>query len=252
MAVTVPREGEQRRLRGMTGTGVCDALALIGVIAGVVPLFLHQWVHVAVTFVPRGASGGVLQRLGTDLDKQVAAVAEGEVNATISPTMWRYAGHHFQAVFALLLLVATIVLLAPVIAPRARAIARGVTCAASIGAALVVGVAFLRIQDRIATLPERIMAAMERNVALRQSLNLTGAPQVSGGPGWPIIATALGVAFALIGTLTGFIIALRAPVTFAILPHNPQRATGDTKEDADGERERATTVPDDGPTPDAH
>lgn len=252
MAVTVPHERQHDLLRGTTRTGVCNALALIGVIAGVVPLFLHRWVHVAVTFVPRGASGGVLQRLGTDLDKQVAAVTEGEVNATISPTMWGYAGHHFQAVFALLLLVTTIALLAPVIAPRFRTIARGVACAASIGAALVVGVAFLRIQDRIATLPERIMAAMERNVALRQSLNLIGAPQVSGGPGWPMIAAALGVALTLIGTLAGLIIALRALATFAILPHDPQRATGDTKEDADGERERATTVPDDGPTPDAH
>lgn len=252
MTLTVPREGEQRRLRGMTCTGICDALVLIGVVAGGAPLFLHRWVHVAVTFVPRGASGGVLQRLGTDLDKQVAAVAEGEVNATISPTMWGYAGHRFQAVFALLLLIATNILLAPVIAPRFRTIARGVACAASIGAALVVGVAFLRIQERIATLPGRIIAAMERNVALRQSLNLTGAPQVSGGPGWPMIAAALGVALALIGTLAGLILALRVPATFAILPHDPQRATGDTKGDVDGERERATTVPDDEPAPDAH
>jgi hypothetical protein len=83
-----------------------DALALIGVAAGSLPLFLHGWVHVDVRFAPRTPSGsGVLSRLGTEVDTQVATIAAHEVNATIAPTLWQYPSHLFQALFALLLLV---------------------------------------------------------------------------------------------------------------------------------------------------
>lgn len=188
--------------------GVSDALVLVGVAAAIAALFLHGWVHVEVTFAARNSSG-LLQRLGSEVDKQIAAIGEQEVHAAISPTLWLYPSHAFQALFALLLLVATAVLLAPSLPPRLRVPARSGACLVSIAAAIIVAVAFVRIHDRIAALPQRIADAMQGNVMIRQSLALTnGAPRVSGGPGWPVILVAVGVLLALVGTLAGLIVAL--------------------------------------------
>jgi hypothetical protein len=196
----------------------CDALALIGVIVGSVPLFLHGWVHVDVRFAPRTPAGGVLSRLGADVDTQIAAIVAHEVNATISPTLWQYPSHLFQALFALLLLVAAATLVARAL-PRRRILARECACLGSVAAALLVAVAFIRINARIAALPLRITEAMQGNALVKQALTTTESmPQVSGGPGWPLIIVAVGVALALIGTLIGLLFALRRADTPGILP----------------------------------
>jgi hypothetical protein len=196
-----------------------DALALIGVAAGSLPLFLHGWVHVDVRFAPRTPSGsGVLSRLGTEVDTQVATIAAHEVNATIAPTLWQYPSHLFQALFALLLLVAAATLVARAL-PRRRILARECACLGSVAAALLVAVAFIRINARIAALPLRITEAMQGNALVKQALTTTESmPQVSGGPGWPLIIVAVGVALALIGTLIGLLFALRRADTPSILP----------------------------------
>jgi hypothetical protein len=197
----------------------CDALALIGVAAGSLPLFLHGWVHVAVRFTSRTPSGsGVFGRLGADVDTQIAAIAAHEVNAAIAPTLWQYPGHLFQALFALLLLVAAATLVARAL-PRRRILARGCACLVSAASALLVAVAFIRINARIAALPLRITEAMQGNALVKQALTTTESmPQVSGGPGWPLIIVAVGVALALIGTLIGLLFALRRADTPGILP----------------------------------
>jgi hypothetical protein len=197
----------------------CDALALIGVAAGSLPLFLHGWVHVAVRFTSRTPSGsGVFGRLGADVDTQIAAIAAHEVNAAIAPTLWQYPGHLFQALFALLLLVAAATLVARAL-PRRRILARGCACLVSAASALLVAVAFIRINARIAALPMRISEAMQGNALAKQALAATERmPQISGGPGWPLIIVAVGVALALIGTLIGLLFALRRADTPGILP----------------------------------
>ncbi|HEY7907307.1 MAG TPA: hypothetical protein VIC60_00475 [Thermomicrobiales bacterium] len=210
------RRGSVTRVIGTAG----NALVLIGVALGSVPLFLHGWVHVDVRFAPRTpSSSGVLSRLGAEVDTQVAAIAAHEVNATISPTLWQYPGHLFQALFGLLLLVAAATLVARALPLRRRILARGCACLGSVTAALIVAVAVVRINARIAALPARITEAMQGNALVKQALATTeSTPQVSGGPGWPLIIIAVGVALALIGTVVGLILALRHPGTPGILP----------------------------------
>jgi hypothetical protein len=197
----------------------CDALALIGVIVGSVPLFLHGWVHVDVRFAPRTPAGGVLSRLGADVDTQIAAIVAHEVNATISPTLWQYPSHLFQALFALLLVVTAATLAAPALPRRSRTLARGVASLSSVAASVLVAVALVHINTRIAALPARITEATQSNALVKQALAATeSAPHISGGPGWPVIVVAVGVALALLGTLVGLILALRRPGAPGILP----------------------------------
>jgi len=254
MATTAPARRRSRSKPVSERIAIAsDALALVGVVAASAALFLHGWVHVDVMFAARNPSGiGLLQRLGAEVDKQIAAIGEQEVNAAISPTLWLNQNHAFQALFALLLLVAIGVLIAPTMPRRGGALARAGACLMSTAATVVVAVAFVRIHDRIAALPERITAAMEGNATIRQSLALTnGAPRISGGPGWPMIVVAVGVLLALLGTLAGLIVALRRSGTPATLP--PTREPhGNMKGADDGDTGSPAAVSNDGPAPDAH
>lgn len=205
---------------------ICDVLIVLAAALAAVPLFLHGWVRVTVRFVARNPpKAGVLQRVGSAVDKQIAAIADGEVRTAIAPTMWQDGSHIFQILFALLVPIAAIALCAPIIPARWYVRARGVAFALAATAAITVAVAALRIIARIDALPGRIAAAIGRNAILTQSLALTAtAPHVSGGPGRPVLLTAIGVALVLLGTLAAFIIALRAARTPGILPHD---GTGD-------------------------
>lgn len=218
---------------------VCDALALIGVVAGSVPLFMHGWVHVTVLLTPGNSSGsGLRQRLGAEVDKQIAAIVAHEIAAAIAPTLWRYPGHAFQALFALLLLIGAVTLAAPALPRRGRIVARAGASLGIAAAAAIVAAAFLRIDARIAGLPARIADAMQRNALVRQSFAATGStPHVSGGLGWPLIVVAVGVGLASIGALAGLILAFRS---------------GGRNEGAIGEPRGAAAVPNDGSAPDAY
>jgi hypothetical protein len=254
MATTAPAKRRPRSTRRAERIMITsDALTLAGVAAASAALFLRGWVHVNVLFAPRNPSGtGLLQRLGAEVDKQIAAIGEQEVNATISPTLWRYQSHAFQALFALLLLVAAGVLLARLMPRRGAALTRVGACLMSAAAAIVVAAAFVRIHDRIAALPERITAAMESNAMIRQSLALTtGTPQISGGPGWPMIVVAAGALLALIGALVSLIVALRRPGMAAILPRRWQQRAS-TRGAEDGDSISPAAVSNDGSAPDAH
>lgn len=161
----------------------------------------------------------MLSRLGADVDSQVAAIAAREVAAATSPTLWQYPSHLFQALFALLILVAVGVLVAPALSQPQRIVMRGGAFLASVIAAVLVGVAFFRVNARIDALPGRITEAMQGNALVKQALAATAStPQVSGGPGWPLIVVAVGVALALIGTTLSLVLALRPPGPPGILP----------------------------------
>jgi hypothetical protein len=208
------RGGSRAPISGAAG----DALAMLGAVAGSVPLFLHGWVHIDVLFAPHNPGSGLLRRLGTEVDKQITAITAHEVSVTVVPTLWQYPNHVFQALFALLLLVAAATLVARAL-PRRRILARGCACLVSAASALLVAVAFIRINARIAALPLRINEAMQGNALVKQALAATERmPQISGGPGWPLIIVAVGVALALIGTLIGLLFALRRADTPGILP----------------------------------
>lgn len=229
-----------------------DALALVGVVAGCVSLFLHGWVHVTVALAPRGPGGTLVQRLGGEADTQITAIAAREVNAAIAPTLWQYPSHGFQVLFALLLIAAAGIVLGPMTPPRWRTAARLGAVVASAASAILVAVAFARIGARIGDLSERIAAAMQGNALVRQSLAATGStPRVSGGPGWPMIVVALGVALALLGAAAGLIVTLRHDGLAAILPRTRQKR-GERGEVAVGSAGRAATVSDDGSAADAH
>lgn len=247
---------EKQRARGRSAirvNAVWDTLALIGVVAGSVPLFVHGWVRVTVRLAPRNPAGsGLLRRVGAEVDKQIAAITAREVDAVASPTLWQYPNHAFQALFALLLLAAAAALVAPALSPGGRIVARVCACLSSAAAATIVAVTLARVNARIATLPARITEAMQSNPLVRQSLATTDStPHVSGGPGWPVVVVAIGVALALLGTLAGLIAALRRSGMPAILPHTPETSAGGkgTMRDSGGS---AAAIPDDGSPPDAH
>ncbi|GEM_PF-5472361 len=205
---------EQRPHDGVRGGGAqvaASVLAGIGVAIGAVSLFLHGWVHANVTFVSQGPSGArVLRPLGVDVDKQLAAIADQQVRAIISPTMWQYKGHSFQFVFALL--VSVLVLLFVASFPRARVAAHAVALVASVGAATVILIAFVRVYDGLVALPDNVLGAIQGNAVLRQSFSVTtGKPVVDGGPGWPIFAAGIGVALAVLGTFLGLLFAVAHP-----------------------------------------
>jgi hypothetical protein len=246
---------EQNTRRKPTATLIgpaCNVLALIGVAASSVSLFLHDWVRVDVQFAPHMPSdSGVLNRLGTDMDRQVSAIAAREVAVATAPTLWQYPNHLFQALFALLLLVAVAIVAASALSRR-RVILRGFAFLSSVAAALLVGVTLIRITARIAALPAQIAEAMQRNTLVKQALAATAStPQVSGGPGWPLIVVAVGVSLALLGTFVGLLLALRHPgMPDILLARGRGPSVGN--EGAHGSTGRATTVSDNGPAPDAH
>ncbi|MGI8858150.1 MAG: hypothetical protein ACR2JW_20615 [Thermomicrobiales bacterium] len=228
MAIMAPSEQRRRgRTRARPIAIASDALTLTGVMAGSVPLFVRGWVHVEVLFAPRNPSGGVLRRLGAEVDTQIAAITAHEINAAISPTLWQYPSHLFQALFALLLFVAAATLLAPALPERWRVVARASACLSSVITVTIVAVAFVRINTRIAALPARITEAMQGNALVAQTLAATeSTPQVSGGPGWPMIVVAVGVDVALLGACVGLILALRPTGTPGILPSAREMPAG--------------------------
>jgi hypothetical protein len=195
------------------------ALALFGAAAGIVPLFWHGWARVRVTFAAEGPSGAqVLRRLGIDVDRPIAAIAESEINRAIPATLWQVRGHAFQIVAALLLLTALLTLLATKIR-RARRFVSGAALLASSAAAIVILVAFIQIRARFAGLPDTIDTAIRVSGVLSQVIGYTtGRPQVTGSAAWPTVVTAAGVALALAGAALAFTSAVRAARAAATLP----------------------------------
>ncbi len=204
--------------RGSTLFAHCTLL--IATVAACVPLFLHHWVHVDVEFISRNPTGSAIsQRLGGELDKQIAAIAEREVNTTIAPTMWHYQGHIFQIVFALLLLVVALTLLARLIPAPWHLLAHGVACLSAVAAAIIVALSTLRITARIDALPARITDAIAQNALLKQAIARTNTtPQITGGPRWPFVVTAIGVGLTVLSAVTILILALRRPEPDGIPP----------------------------------
>ena len=58
-----------------------DIVALLGVALGVVPIFLHGWVHVMVMFAHPPETGGILNRVGAEVDKQLTFYQARELPA---------------------------------------------------------------------------------------------------------------------------------------------------------------------------
>jgi hypothetical protein len=219
-------------------------LVLIGAVAGIVPLFWHGWAHLRVTFTTEGPSGAqILRRLGIDVDRPIAAIAESEINRAIPPTLWQVKGHPFQIVAALLLLTALLSLLTMRMRWGQRFVS-GVAFLAAIGAAGVILVALIKIRARFDALPDTIDAAIRASGVLGQVVGYTtGKPQVTGNIAWPIVVTAAGVALTVAGAALAFMASLRAARTATILPRPGTRGRR-SKELAHGDTGRPAAISD--------
>lgn len=198
----------QRRSRTSGAMVAADIVALIGAVVAGVSIFMHGWVNAKVTFISNGPSGvQILQQFGLDIDRELMRIANNEVNSTIAPTMWQYKGHAFQLVFALIVL-AAILLIVGLVAPRLRVASHAVAVAAGIGAAVIMVVTLLRIQDRMNSAPARITQAILSNPLVGRAFSVTtGKPHLDSGPGWPLYAAGAGIALTVLGALVGLIIA---------------------------------------------
>jgi hypothetical protein len=203
-------ENPRSRVRTSSALVVADIIALIGVVIGSVPLFLHGWVNAKVTFPASGPSGGqILQQFGVDVNQELSRIADREIATTISPTMWQHPGHAFQLLFALLVVTGVLLLIA-LIAPRVRIPLHAVALLTSVGAVIVMIVALLRLRERTDTLPARVAQAVLNSPITNRALALTtGKPQLDAKAGWPIYAVAVGVALTLLGALFALIAASR-------------------------------------------
>lgn len=195
------------RARPSSALIVADIVGLIGVILSSVSLFLHGWVHAQIVFASPGRVGQILQSFGVDADRELKRIADREINATIPPTLWQYQGHYVQFVFALLVLTGVLLLVALCFA-RIRVVAQMLALVAGLGAVGVIVVALVRLRDRSASLPERVaQAALQSPVVNRVFNATTGKPVLTGGPGWPLYAAAVGLVLVLLGALLGLIFA---------------------------------------------
>ena len=205
---TSAEENSHSRVRTSGALVAADIFALIGVVVGSVPLFLHGWVNAKVTFLASGPSGAqILQQFGVDVNQEFSRIADREIATTISPTMWQHAGHAFQILFALLVLTGVLLLIA-LIAPRVRIPLHTAALLTSVGAVIVMIVALLRLRERTDTLPARVAQAVVNSpIANRAFALTTGKPQLDAKAGWPIYAMAVGVALTLFGALFALIFA---------------------------------------------
>lgn len=205
---TPTEEYPRNRSRTSGALVFADIVALIGVVVGSVPLFLHGWVNAKLTFLTSGTAGSqILQQFGVDVNQELSRIADREIQSTIEPTMWQHKGHAFQYLFALLVLTGVLLLIA-LIAPRARIPLHIIALFTSVGAVVVMIVALLRLRDRMDTLPARVAQAVLNSPITNRVLALTtGKPQLDAKPGWPIYAAAAGVALTLLGALCALIIA---------------------------------------------
>ena len=205
---TPTEEYPRNRVRTGGALIAADIIAIIGVVVGSVSLFLHGWVNAKAMFLSSGTPGAqILQQFGVDVNQELSRIADREINATISPTMWQYKGHTFQLLFALLVLTG-VLLLVGLVAPRLRIPLHIVALLASAGAVIVMILAFLHLRDGMNTLPARVgQAVLTSPIANRIFAVTTGKPVLDTKPGWPIYAVVAGVVLALLGSLFALILA---------------------------------------------
>lgn len=224
----------RRTDRANVGIRSGGALALIGVAAGIVPLFVRGWLVVRASFAAEESSGaGVLRRIGVDVDRPVAAVADRVIGGAIPPTMWQVQNNVFRTVALLLALAALLLLGARVVRRGQRGLCR-LALASGGAAAILMVVAALHIRAQIAALPGQISAALGASGALTQAVGGVSTPQVAARPGWPLIAMAAAVGVALLGAAIAAVASARVRPTrhAAILSRRapkeyPQSDTGD-------------------------
>lgn len=185
-----------------------DIVALIGIVVGSVALFIQGWVHAKIIFMSRGPTGAqILQPFGVDIDRELSQIADRQINATISPTMWQYKSHAFQYLFALLVVTGVLLLLG-LLAPRLRVAVHTLALLVSVGAVIVTVVALVRVRDRTDSLPAQVAQAIVNSPAAnRVFAATTGKPVLDAKPGWPLYAAVIGVALTLLGCLFALIFA---------------------------------------------
>lgn len=234
-----------RSRRTHTATIAGTGLALIGTLCGIGPLFWRGWAHLRVTFAAQDTSGArVFRRLGIDVDRPIAAIAEREINRAVPSTLWEVQGHPFQIVAALLLLAPLLVILAARMRRGQRFMCGGALLA-SVAATVLTVIACIRIRARFDALPDTIDNAIRASGVLSQVVGYTtGKPQVTGSVSWPIIAAAAGIGCTLLGTALAFAASLRATRSPAILPRPGEREQR-AKEAMDGDTGRPHAVSDD-------
>jgi hypothetical protein len=241
----------QVRCRIVSGrTGI--VVTVVGAAIGIVPILWHGWAQVSVIFATEDPSGArVLRRVGIDVDKPIAAVAEREVNRAIPPTLWQVRGHVFQ-IIAVLLVFAVLTGVVAFFMYRWRRIATGGTLLTSCAAVGVNVVALLHIRTTFNRLPDTIDAAIRTSGALGQVVGYTtGRPQVAPTISWPVIASSVGISITLVGAVIAFVASLRPARSPATVPDyagvyaRTQEAVHDNVGDS-------AAVPDDRSAADAH
>jgi len=187
-----------------------DVVALIGVVVGSAALFLHGWINAKLMFAARGTSGAqILQQFGVNVDQEISRIADREISATISPTMWQYKSHAFQILFVLLVATGVLLLIA-LVAPRVSVPMHVLALLTSAGAAVVMVVALTHLRSQTDTLPSRVARAIAVSpVTNRVLAATTGQPILDTKAGTPIYLAIAGLALALLGTLFALIVAAR-------------------------------------------
>ncbi len=187
---------------------IADVIALLGVLAGSVPLFLQGWVSAKVTFPTSGGLGSqILQQVGLDVNQELARIANREIASTLPATLWEQKEHAFQYLFALLVATGLLLIVALVV-PRVRIPLHAVALLTSIGAATLLTVVLVRLRDQTSSLPARVaQAALSSQIASRAFALTTGKPQLETAIGWQIYAVIGGVAVVLLGSLLALIFA---------------------------------------------
>ncbi len=185
-----------------------DILAIIGIVVSCVSLFLHGWVHANVVFPSGGGPGSqILQGIGVDVNKEISRIADQVSATTLAPTMWQYKAPVFQIFFALLVVMAVLLIVA-LAAPGARVVAHVLALLAGAGAVAVIVVALSRVNDGMKSLPAQIGRAIADSPVTKGVFGLTtGTPRLDSGPGVPLYLAIGGVGLAVLCTLIGLIVA---------------------------------------------
>ncbi|MDQ6601268.1 MAG: hypothetical protein M3176_06005 [Chloroflexota bacterium] len=201
-------EYPRSRVRPSRARIVADSIALLGVVVGCASLFLHGWLNTTFMFASRGSAGAqILQQFGVNVDQEISRIANREIAAMISPTMWQYKDHAFQLLFALLI-VTGLLLLVSLVAPRVSLPAHVLALLTSVGAVGVMIVALMHLRGQTDSLPARVGQAIATNpVTNRVLAATTGQPVLDAKPGVPMYMAIAGLAVTLIGALVALVFA---------------------------------------------
>jgi hypothetical protein len=187
---------------------VIDLFALLGVLFTGVALFAQGWVHAVIVFpMPGRAADFVARTFGLNVDRELARIANEQVSKVLPPTLWQYAGQAFHWAFALLVLVAVLLLLALFVA-RIRVIAQVLALLGAAGAMGLIVTTLVGMAQKSDSLPTQVAQAAARSTVVNRAFAVTtGKPELVVTVGWPLYAGAVGLLLVMVGVVLGVIFA---------------------------------------------